>query len=275
MSAGSITLWDDTRDAWVARCRAALAAGDLAQTLFTLHAARPEAVRAAQARLTAWGQAVLDQRLAGLSDADALRLVLVHGAGLEGARDDYFHPDSSDFAQVVQRRRGMPIMLSAVWMQVGLTAGVEVHGIGLPGHFIVRVGADQLIDPFQEGRRLSREECQAIAARVTGGVASWDDRYLRPISHQSLVARVIRNLIGVYQRKADAIAVYRFARLGAHLVPDDVTAALTWGRAAELLGARREAVRIYRGISQRFGHTPHARAANARAALLEQSQSLH
>lgn len=270
----TITLWEPAHDAWVAACRSALRGGDLGAALFALHGADPAAVRAAHVRLGAWTQATLDQRFAGRADVDALRLVLVHGAGLEGARDDYFHPDASDFAQVIAQRRGMPIMLSAIWMQVGLAAGIEVHGIGLPGHFIVRV-ADTLIDPFREGRVLSVADSQAIVARATGGAASWDDRVLRPVSLQSLVARVVRNLIGVFQRQRDGVAAYRFARLGAQLVPDDVTATLTWGRAAELLGAAPEAVRIYRGISQRFGHTPHARVAEERAARLAREQLLH
>lgn len=276
MPARSSTLWGAPEDAWLTDCRAAVAAGDLARALFALSLARPAEVRAARVRLAAWGQAVLTQRLAGLGSFDALHRVLVDGAELQGDADTYFHSSNADLACVIARGRGMPILVSAVWMLCGLAAGIEVHGIGLPGHFIARVDADQLIDPFDGGRLLSLEDCQAIAARATGGVASWDDRHLRPVSITSLVARVIRNRVGCAQREGDGITVYRFARLGAGLTATDVGAQLTWAQAAEQIGARGEAMRLYLQIARQNRGTPPAQVASARAAALVGHQdSLH
>lgn len=276
MPARSSTLWGAEQDAWLTECRAATAANDLPRALFTLSIARPAEIRAAKARLTAWGQAVLSQRLAGQSPLGALRRVLVDGAELTGDATTYFHSSNSDLACVIARGQGMPIIVSAIWMLCGHAAGLEVHGIGLPGHFIVRVGEQQLVDPFDGGRPLSLEDCRRIVARATGGVASWDDRLLRPVSLLSLVSRVVRNRVGCAQREGDRIAVYRFARLGAGLTPDDVGAQLTWAQAAEQIGARGEAMRLYLQIARRNRGTPPARVAAARAtALIGHRDSLH
>lgn len=276
MSVDVTSLWDSGRDDWAAACALAMEAGDLAAALFTVTQSLATDRRAARARLSAWAQMVLKQRLAGQPGADALRLVLVHGAGLEGAAAaDYYDLQNSDLARVIERGRGMPILLCAVWIIVGVQAGVEVHGVGLPGHFIARVD-DLLVDPFRGGRRMSVEDCQAIVTQATAGKVEWDDRLLRPVSVTDLVARVLRNLIGSAQRADDAIAVYRYARLGATLAPDDPNAILTWARAAEYVGARTEAARIYAQICDRFPATQHARMAEERVTeLAGRADDLH
>lgn len=273
---GSATLWGPTEDTWLATCRAAVAAHDLAAALFALSRARPAEVRAARARLTGWGQAAFKQRIAGHLPLAALKRVLVEGADVRGDGESYYHSSNSDLTCVVARGRGMPIMVSAVWMLVGHAAGIEVHGIGLPGHFIARVGDDALIDPFDGGRPVSLEDCRAIVARATGGVASWDDRLLRPVAARSLVARVIRNRLGCAQREGDAVTLYRFARLGAGVTPDDVSAQLIWAQAAEHIGARGEAMRLYLTLARRHRGTPQAQLAAVRAnALVGHRDSLH
>ena len=275
MSTDVKSLWDATWDEWAAACKLAVDADDLANALFAIARVSPAERRSARVKLSAWSQTVLKQRLAGQSGLEALRLVLVHGAGLDGDKSDYFDPQNGDLAKVIERRRGMPIVVSAIWMIVGMQAGIEVHGVGLPGHFIARVDAT-LVDPFREGRSLSVEDCKALVGRATGGVASWDDRLLRPVAMTSLATRVVRNRINSAQRVDDGVAVYRYARLGAVLGANDVDAQLTWARAAEFIGARGEALQIYRRVARPFEGTPHARVASARAtALAAHRDSLH
>ena len=267
MSTDVKSLWGAGWDDWAAACALAVEADDLAQALFAIARASPSDRRAARVKLSAWSQTVLKQRLAGQSGVEALRLVLVHGAGIDGVKDDYFDPQNSDLAGVVARGHGMPILVSAVWMIVGMQAGIEVHGVGLPGHFITRVD-DTLVDPFRGGRAMSVEDCKALVEQATGGRASWDDRLLRPVSMVSLASRVVRNLINSAQRAKDGVGVYRYARLGAVLEADDVNAQLTWARGAEFVGARGEARQIYQRVARLFDGSPEARVASARAAAL-------
>ncbi|MGK0361045.1 MAG: regulator of sirC expression with transglutaminase-like and TPR domain [Bradymonadia bacterium] len=275
MSTHATSLWDSGRDDWAAACKLAVDADDLAGALFVIAHALPADQRAARVRMSAWSQTVIKQRLAGQSGVEALRLVLVHGADLEGATADYFDLQNSDLARVIERRKGMPILLSAIWMIVGLQAGIEVHGVGLPGHFIVRVD-DTLIDAFGGGRTMSVDDCQALAKQAMGESMAWDDRMLTPVTVGSLVGRVLRNLIGSAQRADDTVALYRYARLGAVLAPTDANALLTWGRAAELIGARGEAAQVYAQVVQRFEGSRQSQVAQVRAvALAGHRGSLH
>ena len=95
------------------------------------------------AMLDAWAARVRDRLTAQPTPADAagaLRAVLFDEKGLRGNADDYYDPRNSFLNDVLDRRAGIPISLSAVYMEVGRRAGLVVEGLGLPGHFIVRVG---------------------------------------------------------------------------------------------------------------------------------------
>ncbi|MGD9482494.1 transglutaminase-like domain-containing protein [Streptomyces sp. TRM70308] len=105
--------------------------------------------------------------------ADALATLLGERAGFHGTAGDYERLDSSLLSAVLRRRRGLPILLSVVWLEVARRAGAPVHGVALPGHFVVGFGepggADQvLVDPFAGGRVLSAEDASALVSGATG-----------------------------------------------------------------------------------------------------------
>lgn len=136
--------------------------------------------------------------------------------GLSGNRGDYFDPDNSFIDQVLIRRTGIPIALSAVYLLVARRVGVPMFGIGLPGHFIVRCGDRDgvFFDPFEDGRRLLPEDCEAHVRRA----GFTPDRVLMdPVADRYILARMIANLIVVYEHRADLARVRRlrgmFARL--------------------------------------------------------------
>ena len=118
--------------------------------------------------------------------------------GFTGNSDDYYDPANSFVDQVIDRRSGIPITLSLIYMVVGSKAGLRVDGIGLPGHFIVRFGEagdDIYLDPFHGGRLLSRRDCERIVAGR--GFAFYED-YLKPVASTTIVSRMCRNLINAY-----------------------------------------------------------------------------
>ena len=91
--------------------------------------------------------------------------------GYTGNQADYYDPRNSFLHQVLDRRSGMPITLSVIYMEVARRAGRAVHGIGLPGHFIVQYSdADwsAFIDPFHGGRLLTRRDCEQLVRERTG-----------------------------------------------------------------------------------------------------------
>jgi regulator of sirC expression with transglutaminase-like and TPR domain len=121
-----------------------------------------------------------------------------------GNQLDYYDPRNSFLNQVIERRVGIPISLSVIYMEVGRRAGLDVEGIGLPGHFIVRVREsgrreEMLVDPFH-GAILSREDCQDRLDTVYDGLVNLSDEHLRAVSTTEILVRMLRNLKAVYTR---------------------------------------------------------------------------
>jgi regulator of sirC expression with transglutaminase-like and TPR domain len=143
--------------------------------------------------------------------AAALRAVLFDEKGLRGNADDYYDPRNSFLNDVLDRRSGIPISLSAVYLAVGRRAGLVVEGLGLPGHFIVRVGGTPgvLLDPFFGGTELSEEQCQDRLDRVFGRKARVDAAMLAPCDTRAILARMLRNLKIIYGKRDDHLRAVR------------------------------------------------------------------
>lgn len=118
-------------------------------------------------------------------------------------RDDAFraprfseaqHPDHSRLDRVLERRVGLPISLAIVELTVAWRLGIALHGIGLPGHFLVGGPDSLLLDPAAGGRRLTRDDCQALVRRALGPGVLLNAGMLRPARRREILARVLRNL---------------------------------------------------------------------------------
>jgi regulator of sirC expression with transglutaminase-like and TPR domain len=126
----------------------------------------------------------------------ALNSYLFEEQGFAGNRDDYYDPRNSMLHRVLERRTGIPITLSVVYMEVGRRAGVFVEGVGMPGHFIVRAGG-LLVDPF-EGSTVDFEDCQERLDAVYGGQVALSEDHLRPVNGRAIITRILGNLKAVY-----------------------------------------------------------------------------
>ncbi|HEX7134955.1 MAG TPA: transglutaminase-like domain-containing protein [Iamia sp.] len=122
--------------------------------------------------------------------------------GLGGDPSDYASPAASFLPDVVRRRRGLPILLAVVAVEVGRRVGVEAHIVGMPGHVLVSDGAlppVQLADPFHRRSHLSPADAQTLYQQVHGQSAPWDDGHLRAIGPRAVVARILANLANRYR----------------------------------------------------------------------------
>jgi regulator of sirC expression with transglutaminase-like and TPR domain len=131
----------------------------------------------------------------------ALNAYLFEGEGFQGNRQDYYDPRNSFLNEVLDRRTGIPITLSLLYMEVSRRAGFIVEGVGMPGHFLVKhVCADEeiLIDPFNAGAILDSEDCQRILDRIFDGQVAFEPRYLEPVKPRQILARMLQNLKVVY-----------------------------------------------------------------------------
>lgn len=130
-----------------------------------------------------------------LSWASALSELLGGRYGFHGTSLDYQRLESSLLPDVLRRRRGLPILLSVVWLEVARRAGAPVYGVALPGHFVVGFGprGDQVLaDPFAGGRVLTGPDAELLVAGSTG--ESLEPSMLRPADTLDIVQRVLNNI---------------------------------------------------------------------------------
>lgn len=123
---------------------------------------------------------------------------------LQGDVDDYSNPHNSLLDSVLDRRRGIPITLSLVVMEVGRRIGITLDGIGMPGHFLVRdrLDHDVFVDPFWRVR-LDREGCEKLFRALHGPNAKLEPRFLEPVGNRAILARVLTNLRRSYAGVGD------------------------------------------------------------------------
>ena len=136
-----------------------------------------------------------------LTQAEQLADFLFDGIGFEGNRDDYYDPRNSLLNDVLERRTGLPITLSILYINVARHLGLEAYGIGLPGHFIVGIRDEEeshWLDPYHGGRWISLNDCAEIIQVATGYEGPLDAAWFSPISAQDTVARLVHNLRTTY-----------------------------------------------------------------------------
>jgi regulator of sirC expression with transglutaminase-like and TPR domain len=140
-----------------------------------------------------------------------------------GNRDQYFDPRNSFLNDVLDRRVGIPITLSTVFMEVGRRAGLTMEGVGLPGHFVVRVGGPsggQLVDPFHRAALLETADCQQRLDRIFGGSVHVDDTMLQATPTKGILARMLRNLKAIYTRQEDHLRALRTVEMLIDVQPE-------------------------------------------------------
>jgi regulator of sirC expression with transglutaminase-like and TPR domain len=170
---------------------------------------------------------------------------LFHEMGFRGNTGDYYDPRNSYLNQVLERRTGIPITLSAVAIAVGTRAGLEVAGVGLPGHFVARAARDGravLFDPFHGGRCLSAEQCAVLVEKATGQPFAVTAEQLRPAPVGAIVVRMLNNLRAIYQQSGDSSRAVRVLERLRQLSPHDPDVRRDLGVALLLSGRRGQAI---------------------------------
>jgi regulator of sirC expression with transglutaminase-like and TPR domain len=149
---------------------------------------------------------------------------LFHDMGFRGNVQTYYDARNSYINDVLDRRTGIPISLSAVVIAVGNRAGLPIHGVGLPGHFIVKATEDDeevLLDPFHGGRLLAPRDCETLVEQVTGMPFSATAETLQAVPLGVMVVRMLTNLKAVYLRDSDFGRAVRIIERLRQLIPND------------------------------------------------------
>jgi regulator of sirC expression with transglutaminase-like and TPR domain len=132
---------------------------------------------------------------------DALADFLFFQQNFRANRDHYQDPRNSFLNAVMDRKLGIPISLTVLFVAVAQRLGLNAYGIALPGHFIAGVyqdGAQHLVDPFNAGLRISLADCARLVRDSTGHKGPFQPKWLAPARPADLLARMLTNLCHAY-----------------------------------------------------------------------------
>ena len=132
----------------------------------------------------------------------ALTHFLFFEKGFEGNKINFFDPDNTYFSRMLERRKGIPITLSALCVFVGQRLGLPINGVGLPGYYIAKY--DSLtqpiyFDPFESGRILSQKDCAELTKKMG---YHFEEYYLGAATNRETLARMMNNLIVIYNKNS-------------------------------------------------------------------------
>ena len=138
-----------------------------------------------------------------------------------GNQKTYYDPRNSFLNEVLDRRKGIPITLAVVYMEVARRVGLPVHGVAFPGHFLVKYAGEPeiIIDAFF-GQMLTEEQCRQRLRAVLGPNAAFDRRYLSPATTKEILVRMLGNLKQIYLKAGDDAAALSCVDRMLLVVPD-------------------------------------------------------
>lgn len=133
----------------------------------------------------------------------ALNQYLFHELGFTGNRENYYDPRNSYLNDVLDRKLGLPITVSIVYLAVGIRLGLPLFGVGLPGHFIVKWerGADRiLIDPFNRGEILDEAKVEVLVRDTFHSQAQFQPEWLAAVDNRYILYRLLNNLKAIFMQ---------------------------------------------------------------------------
>ena len=142
----------------------------------------------------------------GLDAIGILNHFLFHTSGFCGNTEDYYDPRNSYLNEVLDRRLGIPITLSLVFMEVGKRLGMRIEGVGLPGHFIVKclhAGSEVFVDPFNRGEILTADECRKRFEAQYGTGFQFKRSFLNSATKYQILTRMLANLKRIYLERQE------------------------------------------------------------------------
>lgn len=137
---------------------------------------------------------------------NALRGVLAHEEAFRGNTEEYYDPRNSFLNEVLDRKVGIPISLSVVYLGVARRADIPLEGVNMPGHFLVRLldpGGPLLVDPFQGGTVLTAEQCARRLRATMGDDFRLTDEHLAAVGPRQILVRMLTNLRMIWLERED------------------------------------------------------------------------
>ena len=126
--------------------------------------------------------------------------------GYRGDESNYYDPRNAYLNEVIDRRIGLPLTLSMIFLHVANAVGLHAFGVGLPAHFIVKVQFELnevYVDPFHSGATLTVAEIAALVSDMTGGRMKLSSEHLRSSSGRQMLHRLLANLQNMWSKAGD------------------------------------------------------------------------
>jgi len=136
----------------------------------------------------------------------AINFELFDGLGFQGNDKDYYNPGNSFLNQVIERRVGIPISLSVVYLAVAQRINFPMVGVGMPGHFLIRPDFEDVgifVDAFNRGEILFKQDCQKKLSRMYKQQIELNPDWFAPVSNRQILARMLNNLKFIYLHKQE------------------------------------------------------------------------
>lgn len=213
------------------------------------------------------------------SDVQKLRMLnhfFYNELGFAGNINDYYDPDNSYLHRVLVTRRGIPISLAVVYMELAAQIGLNVRGISFPGHFLMKLSVqsgDIILDPFN-GASLSREDLEErlepFFMKPTGRNVSLA-AYLQDARPREILARMLRNLKALYTEQPSWQRLLEIQERLVILLPDDVTERRDRGLAYLNLDCPQAALEDLEAYLAEYSHAPDAPSLRARLPELREA----
>lgn len=146
----------------------------------------------------------LDPESSPLANIEALNRVLFEEEKFRGNEEDYDDPRNSFLNDVLERKKGIPITLSLVYLEVARRLRLPVVGVGFPGHFLVKYlgkTGEIFIDPYHQGAALTTAGCEELLKAHFGAGAELKPEFLLAATNKQILSRMINNLKGSYFRR--------------------------------------------------------------------------
>ncbi|WP_422929766.1 SirB1 family protein [Singulisphaera sp. PoT] len=150
--------------------------------------------------------------------------VLFVEEGYRGNGEDYYDPRNSYLNEVLDRKLGIPISLSALYWTLAGRLGLAMSGVSLPAHFLLKVGEDDstlFVDPYHGGAILDQRGCEMRVSEIVGEPVRLTEAQLASCDHATVAARMLRNLKAIYLRNQDFFLALPVMRRLAALRVDD------------------------------------------------------
>ncbi len=165
----------------------------------------------------------LEQELYPLKVIKTINKYLFKDLGFQGNKNNYYDPKNSYLNEVIDRKMGIPISLSVIYLEIAKRLNFPMVGIGMPGHFLIRPEFENVgifVDVFNQGEILFKEDCQIKLQEIYQQPVTIEDHLLTPVSNQQILGRMLTNLKYIYLNRQEYPKMLRIIELLLQLFPN-------------------------------------------------------